>query len=331
MEITLYAICKNEKKNIEKFVKNSSKFSHVVVVDTGSTDGTVELLKQHGIDVYEHPQSKKEFDFSVARNIALSYVTTDWALSLDFNEEIENFSPEGLQAVEKEFTAFKHLRVDNDSEGNSKQSPEAHIRLHRTKNYRWINAVHEIPTFIPTDDYNHEMIVDTTIKITKRINNSVSKELFYLNICEREHLKDPQSWYYVWFIFNHYFNVRNYRKALDYGYMFLDVSKPYFDQFRVLAFIKCSICLIEENNFSKAANYAFHALSEAMNMGEPYLSQAFIHLLGMGKMLSNPDIVIFATGFNEQTLKSAERLEAINRLYEGYKLQGGETTFSPKR
>jgi glycosyltransferase involved in cell wall biosynthesis len=83
MNITLYAIAKNEEKNVEKFVKISKKFSHTVVVDTGSTDNTVQLLKDAGIEVYEHPQSREEFDFAKARNQALSYVKTDWAFSLD--------------------------------------------------------------------------------------------------------------------------------------------------------------------------------------------------------------------------------------------------------
>ena len=84
MNITLYAICKNEEKNVEKFIENSKKFSHTIVVDTGSTDNTIELLKNAGIEVHEHSQSKKEFDFSVARNTALSYVKTDWAFSQGF-------------------------------------------------------------------------------------------------------------------------------------------------------------------------------------------------------------------------------------------------------
>ena len=49
MNITLYAICKNEEKNVEKFIENSKKFSHTVVVDTGSTDNTTQPLKEAGI------------------------------------------------------------------------------------------------------------------------------------------------------------------------------------------------------------------------------------------------------------------------------------------
>lgn len=50
-------------------------------------------------------------------------------------------------------------------------------------------------------------------------------------------------------------------------------------------------------------------------MGEPYLSQAFIHLNEIAKRINNPSITIFATAFNPVTLKSQERLQAIDDLY----------------
>ena len=315
MNVTLYAICKNEEKNIEKFINNSKKFSHTVVVDTGSTDNTVQLLKDAGIEVYEHPQTKEEFDFSVARNQSLSYVKTDWAFSLDFNEDVDELFLDGFDVIADEFTTFKYLRFDDEGENNIKKCDEIHIRFHRTKNYKWVNAVHEIPIFIATDDFPNEVSIETSIKITKKIHYSISKELFYFNICEREHQKDSNNWYYIWFIFNHYFNVKNYQKALETGQEYLNISKAYIDSFRINAFIRCSICLIQLQDISKGANYAFHAVSEAMNMGEPYLSQAFLHLNEVSKIVNNPNITIFATGFNPETLKLPERYQAIDSLF----------------
>ena len=171
-----------------------------------------------------------------------------------------------------------------------------------------------MPIFVPTEDFQEECVIDTTIKITKKINKSILKELFYLNICEREYEKDKTNWYYIWFIFNHYFNIRNYFKSLEFGQEFLNVSKPYFDTFRITAFIQCSISLFQLNETQRGLNYAFHAVSEAMNMGDPYLSQAFLHLNQVAKMLNNPNITIFATGFNSETLQSSERIDAIHKL-----------------
>lgn len=157
MNVTLYAIAKNEEKNIEKFIENSNKFSNTIVVDTGSTDNTVTLLRDSGIEVYEHPQKKQEFDFSVARNQALSYVKTDWAFSLDFNETIDDLYLEGFDVLQDEFTSFKHLRFDDNGTDEPQQSNEVHVRFHRRKNYKWVNAVHEIPVFVPTEDFRKNL------------------------------------------------------------------------------------------------------------------------------------------------------------------------------
>ncbi len=315
MKVTLYAISKNEEKNIEKFVQNSKKFYHTVVVDTGSTDNTVQLLRNAGIQVYEHPQTREEFDFSLARNQALSYVKTDWAFSLDFNEDVDNFFIDGLSTVCDEATSFNHLRINCNKNNELQQSNEVYLRFHRTKNYKWKNAVHEIPFFISTEEFPEEKTIDTSIKITKKIHKSLSKELFYLSICEREYEKNTQEWFYLWFIFNHYFQINNFEKALEYGQEFLNISKPYFNSFRVECFVKCSQILFQFGDIQKGSNYAFHALSEAMNIGNDYMGMAFSHLIRVSNILKNPNITIFATAFNPGTLFLEERHKAINNLY----------------
>jgi glycosyltransferase involved in cell wall biosynthesis len=314
MNITLYAIAKNEEKNIEKFIENAKKFSHIVVVDTGSTDNTVKRLRDAGFLVYEHPQSREEFDFSVARNQALSYVKTDWAFSLDFNEDVDEFFPEGLDVIAGEFTAFRHERYDKVGEQDPTLGQTAHTRFHRTKNYSWVNAVHESPIFIPTEEHPNEFAVDTTIKITKNVHNTVDKQLFYLSICERE-FENYKDIYYLWFIFKHYFEVKNFNKTLELGQEYLNLSKAYFDLTRVDVFIMCSIALINSQDVQRASNYAFHALSEAMNVGGDVMGKAFTHLLNIGKLTQNPNIIVFASGFSPETLSSKERTAAIDKLF----------------
>lgn len=43
-KICVYAICKNEKSNIEKWLTSMNEADYIVVLDTGSTDGTYEML-----------------------------------------------------------------------------------------------------------------------------------------------------------------------------------------------------------------------------------------------------------------------------------------------
>jgi glycosyltransferase involved in cell wall biosynthesis len=65
--------------------KDGIGFDQVVILDTGSTDGTVQLLKDKYPWVEVH-EAKWEFDFSIARNQALKYVNTDLWMWLDADD-----------------------------------------------------------------------------------------------------------------------------------------------------------------------------------------------------------------------------------------------------
>jgi glycosyltransferase involved in cell wall biosynthesis/Tfp pilus assembly protein PilF len=77
-------------KNEEQFLAQCLKSIHglaeqVVVVDTGSTDRTVEIAKSFGAEVHSFAWCD---DFSAARNAALEHATGDWVLMLDADEEL---------------------------------------------------------------------------------------------------------------------------------------------------------------------------------------------------------------------------------------------------
>ena len=58
----------------------------IIVVDTGSTDRTVEIAESFGAKVYRHPWND---NFTEARNYSLSYATCDWILQIDADEALE--------------------------------------------------------------------------------------------------------------------------------------------------------------------------------------------------------------------------------------------------
>ena len=47
MKICVYAICKNEEKFVDRWIKNVKEADEVYVLDTGSTDNTVQKLKNN--------------------------------------------------------------------------------------------------------------------------------------------------------------------------------------------------------------------------------------------------------------------------------------------
>lgn len=339
MDVTLYAIAKNEEKNVEKFIKNSKYFSKTVVVDTGSSDNTVQLLRDAGIKVHEEHFTDEEFDFSIARNIALSLVDTEWAFSLDFNEEIETFESlsnfETLEMVSEDVTVLQHERYDvKDDNTEPTLGASAHPRFHRTENYTWKRSVHEQPSFIPTKKHPRENILETSFRIIKKAERTESKEKFYLSIAEREFNRckdnegDPEVIYYLYYMAVHNDYLKNYKDALDYGLDYLSKSSyiSYFDAGRVDMFLLCStITLREFNNANMAANYVFHALSEAINLRsssdnskidcKALVEKTLVALMGIGKVLQNSSIIVFASSLLNDQSYSREKTTAIDDLF----------------
>lgn len=76
---------KNEAHNIERCLSSiKGLVDEIVVVDTGSTDGTVEIAKKFGARIYHHPWQN---DFSLHRNQSLNYATCKWVFIIDADEE----------------------------------------------------------------------------------------------------------------------------------------------------------------------------------------------------------------------------------------------------
>jgi len=97
--LSVCMIVKNEEKNLGECLQTVKDFAdQVVVVDTGSTDRTVEIAEKCGIVII---RSDWRGDFSYSRNISLSHATSRWILWLDADDRVP------LSEVEK----FKSLKA----------------------------------------------------------------------------------------------------------------------------------------------------------------------------------------------------------------------------
>ncbi|PKO00820.1 MAG: hypothetical protein CVU42_02900 [Chloroflexi bacterium HGW-Chloroflexi-4] len=86
-DISLVLIVKNEEKDLPRCLESFKDIvKEIVVVDTGSTDRTVEIAKSYGarVEFYEWTN-----DFAEARNVSLSYASCEWVLRTDADEWIE--------------------------------------------------------------------------------------------------------------------------------------------------------------------------------------------------------------------------------------------------
>ncbi|NLD35388.1 MAG: tetratricopeptide repeat protein, partial [Desulfatiglans sp.] len=98
--ISCCMIVKNEEKYLDKCLASVKGYvDELIIVDTGSTDSTVDIAKKYTDKVYFHPW---ENSFSKARNQALSYATCDWVFQIDGDEELMEGSGELLRKTVRE-------------------------------------------------------------------------------------------------------------------------------------------------------------------------------------------------------------------------------------
>jgi len=89
-------IVKDEEAFLRDCLNSVSDFvDEIVIVDTGSTDGTVDIAGEYTDKIFHHPW---EGSFSKARNQAMHYCTCDWILQMDADEV---FNREDIPALKK--------------------------------------------------------------------------------------------------------------------------------------------------------------------------------------------------------------------------------------
>lgn len=144
-KVCVYAICKNESQFVKRWMQSMSEADLVVVLDTGSTDDTVALLRESGAQVTVEKIEPWRFD--AARNCSLELVPEDVDIcvctDLDevfhpgWRERLEQAWRPGMGQVSYRYTwSFE----PDGSEGYVFWSEKIHAR----HGYRWTHPVHEV-------------------------------------------------------------------------------------------------------------------------------------------------------------------------------------------
>lgn len=85
-DITLSMIVRDEEERLEACLASVAEYvDEMIIVDTGSTDNTVQIARQFGARIIHVPW---ENDFSKARNAGLEQATKQWVLCLDADERL---------------------------------------------------------------------------------------------------------------------------------------------------------------------------------------------------------------------------------------------------
>lgn len=129
--ISVYLVVKNEEKNIERVLDSVRGFDDIVIVDSGSTDRTMELAATYTDRLYHKDWTGMAAQKEYAKNLC----RYDWVLNLDADEELTDKLRQQLAEVaRKDDVAGANIPIQEHFIGQAlhqKTKQNRHVRFFR--------------------------------------------------------------------------------------------------------------------------------------------------------------------------------------------------------
>ena len=217
--ISACMMVKNEKEMLPDCLESiKDVVDEIIVVDTGSTDRTVEIAESYGAKIYHHPW---ENDFSKHRNQSISYATGDWFLIIDADEILvtENLSVPKLKERLKELQSNVHAVLatvwDYNRKGEKKLSWKSSRLFRNHVGVHYEGYVHNqvvakgkaVDSPLTVNHYGYDLSPEKMEKKFERTDSLLQNRL-------RENPADYEAYFYL---ANLYGGHKRYEEALDYG------------------------------------------------------------------------------------------------------------------
>ncbi|MBV8333057.1 MAG: glycosyltransferase, partial [Candidatus Eremiobacteraeota bacterium] len=219
--ISLCMIVKNEERFLRQCLDSvKDVVDEMIVVDTGSTDTTMEIARSYGAHVIQRPWRD---DFAWARNQALEAATKRWILVLDADEEllVESIPAlRQLKTVPAEHTAlWARLHNKSDDYRGTGAMSHALIRVFpNTPEIRYKGLIHEYPTVSGNRDGLKGMTSPVTIVhhgYVKEIVNAREKGARNLAMVRAATEQEPEEAFNWFNLGSTAFMVNDYETARD--------------------------------------------------------------------------------------------------------------------
>jgi len=241
-------IVKNEEAMLKECLKSLKGIDEIIIVDTGSTDKTVEIASKYG-KVYHH---KWKDDFSDARNYALSKSNGDWNLIIDADEIL--------------LTPVSEIELDDNYDALEVKVSWSDTSFHRgprifKKGLRYQGKVHEYVVCNPKK-------TNIEIRYRKSPQHEVDPDR-NLRILLKD--KSVRNKYYL---AQEYFDRGEWEKALREYKAYIKVGTWRYEI--ADANLRASKCLFNLQRGDEARNYCLQAI-----LGNPEFKEALLHMADM--------------------------------------------------
>lgn len=282
-KVCVYAITKNESKFVDKWYESMKEADSIVVLDTGSTDDTVEKLRNHGVTVITKIINPWRFD--VARNKAMELVPDDCniLLSTDLDELLEPGWGDILRSKwidgvhERAEYKYTWSHLEDGSDGRIFRYNKIH-----TRKWKWRAPVHELLYNEETNSnlYGYEECLDLFNEIhLHHYPDQTKSRGSYLPLLELRAKENPDDYYGLIYLAHEYFYRAKYQKSID----TLDyILKKFEGKYNSVELASCHLFAGDSynalGNKEKAIERYNRAISIDSTYIEPYLNMGKIYL-----------------------------------------------------
>jgi glycosyltransferase involved in cell wall biosynthesis len=192
VKIAVYTIAKNEERFVKRWFNSAKEADSLHILDTGSTDGTVTIARDLGIDVRR--LSINPWRFDTARNIALTMVPedVDLCVALDMDEVLVEGWREHLENCAA--TRPRYTYTWSWKEDGTPGLQYAGDKIHARHGFYWKHPVHEVIT--PQDEETQEW---TGLQIHHFPDNTKSRGQYFplLELAVQEDPEDDRNSHYL--------------------------------------------------------------------------------------------------------------------------------------
>lgn len=146
MRVAVYAIAKNEEQHVSRWAASAVDADYLSILDTGSTDGTVDRAASLGVNVWQRTYDPWRFD--TARNDSLGALpdNIDMCIALDMDEVL---APGWRTHIEQAFTdgiTRPRYQYTWSWNGTTPGLQYGGDKIHTRHGYTWRHPVHEVIT-----------------------------------------------------------------------------------------------------------------------------------------------------------------------------------------
>lgn len=327
MNLSICMMVKNEEKNLYRCLKSivelTKKLScEIIVVDTGSTDKTIEIAKKYTDKIFIHPW---ENNFSKMRNISIGYATGDWIFILDADEEIENcnslvefIKSSANKNYKSGFCSLKNIGTNEDY-----SSTIFTPRLFRKGEISYEGVVHNQPIFntpiadLNTTIFHYGYINSDKELMEKKFNRTSNMLIEQLN-------RDPENIYYRFQLSVSYSMHGDSQMAYDEILKAYEKIKYNNDNTPIYVYQQMAVCGININKFEKVKEVCINGIKL-----EPNFIDLYFYLAQAESILKNYDKAIEASKQYLKILRMFNNNEIkVNSSLTLYTLDSSDTIYN---